>query len=398
MQRFIFVSAFALLVVGCATQFDRQPVPQALVDKAEITNLPDVRYWGDEAPKHLAKLVQTAFRQIKENNRSNARNRKRLVFNFLALSGGGSNGAFGAGLLVGWSKRGDRPEFNIVSGVSTGALIAPFVFAGQSYDSSLTEIFTQYQTSDLLRKRPVMGLLGGQAVTDNKPFAKLIAKYVDHNMLAAVAREHRRGRRLLIGTTNLDAQRPVIWNMGHLANSGHPGALALFRKILLASASIPGIFPPVYIDVSAGGHKAQEMHVDGGTTDVVFLVPTQVSFAEIDKLLKIKPTRHLFVIWNGRISPEWKPVEPSTLKIAARSISTVLKNHGISDLQRLYAESRRDQTDYNLAAIPGEFADTSKESFDKTYMNKLYNLGHRLAESGYRWMKVPPGFKVRASR
>jgi predicted acylesterase/phospholipase RssA len=373
----------------------------ALVEKAEVANLPGVRYWGDTAPRDLAQMAQTALHQAKahrEKTEPGGRNPGRLALNFLALSGGGSNGAFGAGLLVGWSEHGNRPNFNIVSGVSTGALIAPFAFLGPSYDSRLTEIFTKYETSDLLRKRPVLGLLGGQAVTDNRPFARLIAKYVDRDMLAAITREHNKGRRLFIATTNLDAQRPVVWNMGRIAASDHPDALALFRKILLASASIPGVFPPVYIDVNAGGHHAKEMHVDGGTTDVVFLVPIQVSFSEIDKILRIRSNRTLFVIWNGRISPEWKPVESNTFKIAARSIATVIKSHGIADLQKLYTAARRDGTGYKLAAIPGSFPDTSKESFDKVYMNKLYRLGYRLGRTDYHWMKAPPGFKITASR
>ena len=190
---------------------------------------------------------------------------------FLALSGGGDEGAFGAGVLCGWTAHGDRPQFKLVTGISTGALIAPFAFLGSSYDDTLRYLYTGITSKDIFRMKSLLTVLWRDAIADTKPLAKKLDQYVDEAMLAAVAAEHKKGRRLIIGTTQLDAQRLVLWNMGAIASSGDPEAIKLFRKILLTSASIPGAFPPQYIRVEAGGKRYEEMHVDGGTTAEVVL-------------------------------------------------------------------------------------------------------------------------------
>jgi len=218
----------------------------------------------------------------------------------------------------------------------------------------------------------------------------VIASYITPEFLQEVAREHGRGRRLLIGTTNLDAQRPVIWDMGRIASSGDPRALELFRNVLLASAAIPGVFPPVYIEVNADGQLRQEMHVDGGTTNQVFLLPTQIKAGGMDTKLGIHPVRRLYIVRNGRIDPEFKVVKASTLAIAGRSISTLIKTQGIGDLYQMYEFAKRNGVAYNLAYIPGNFPDTSTESFDPVYMSKLFDLGFQLGKDGNGWMRTPP--------
>ncbi|MGH6803389.1 MAG: patatin-like phospholipase family protein [Methyloceanibacter sp.] len=309
---------------------------------------------------------------------------------FLAVSGGGSDGAFGAGLLVGWSARGNRPEFDIVTGISTGALTAPFAFLGPRYDPALKQVYTSYSTDQLVKKQPVRGLLGGEALASNAPLAAVIASYITEDFLKEVAHEHNRGRRLLIGTTNLDAQRPVIWDMGKIATSGDPRALELFRNVLLASAAIPGVFPPVYVKVQVERQVDEEMHVDGGTTNQVFLLPTQIRAGGMDAKLGISPIRRLYIIRNGRVAPEFKAVKGSTLAIAGRSISTLIKTQAIGDLYQMYELARSNHVDYNLAYIPGDFPDTSKEAFDQQYMSKLFDLGFKLGQSGSAWKKTPP--------
>ena len=189
------------------------------------------------------------------------------------ISGGGDWGAFGAGVLKGWGNvTGDlaRPQFDVVTGVSTGALIAPFAFLGRAYDSQLAGLFTSYGADQIYESNILSGIFGGKALANSKPLAKLIETYVDASFLRRVAEERTKGRFLLVGTTNLDAQRPVYWDMGKIAQKGDNQALELFRHVLLASASIPGIFPPVLVQVEAGGQVYQEMHVDGGTTREVF--------------------------------------------------------------------------------------------------------------------------------
>jgi hypothetical protein len=213
---------------------------------------------------------------------------------------------------------------------------------------------------------------------------------VTEAFLEEVADQHRRGRRLLIGTTNLDAERPVIWDMGQIAVSGRPEALDLFRQVLLASAAIPAVFPPGFVRVAADGVFYDEMHVDGGATREVFLVPTQFMAKSADGRLGINPIRRAYIIRNGRVAPEYKAVKAKTLSIAGRAVSSLIKSQGVGDLYELYLFSKRNRIDYNLAYIPADFHDTSTQSFDPVYMTKLYDLGYRLAQEGYAWKKVPP--------
>jgi predicted patatin/cPLA2 family phospholipase len=348
-----------------------------------------VRYWGDQAPDNIEALAAEKWAQVRAT-RPNLLKKARPQIRFLAISGGGSDGAFGAGLLVGWTARGDRPEFDIVTGISTGALTAPFAFLGPRYDPALKAVYTTYSTDQLITKQPVRGLLGGEALSSNAPLARVIASYVTEDFLQEVAHEHNRGRRLLIGTTNLDAQRPVIWDMGKIATSGDPHALELFRNVLLASAAIPGVFPPVYIKVQVEGQVREEMHVDGGTTNQVFLLPTQIRTSTSDAKLGINPLRRLYIIRNGRVAPEFKAVKASTLAIAGRSISTLIKTQGVGDLYQMYELARNNNVAYNLAYIPADFPDTSTEAFDPKYMSQLFELGFKLGKSGDEWKKTPP--------
>jgi predicted acylesterase/phospholipase RssA len=239
-------------LVGCAS-LPRDPVPPAFADKAAVLDGAQVRYWGDRAPPNIDALAAEKWAQVKATRTYLLKKGIGPQISFLAISGGGSDGAFGAGLLVGWTALGSRPEFDIVTGISTGALSAPFAFLGPHYDEALRAVYTTYSTDQLVTKQPIRGLLGGEALASNAPLAQVIAGYVNDDFLKQVAHEHARGRRLLIGTTNLDAQRPVIWDMGKIASSGDPRALELFRNVLLASAAIPGVFPPVYINAQVDG-------------------------------------------------------------------------------------------------------------------------------------------------
>ena len=233
--------------------------------------------------------------------------------NFLAISGGGENGAYGAGLLCGWSETGTRPEFKLVTGVSTGALTAPFAFLGPAYDQQLKDVYTTITAKDVLEERGIFAAIWNDAMADNAPLQNLVAKYVNADMLATIAAEHRKGRNLLIGTTNLDARRGVIWDIGKIAEYGTPEALELVRKILVASAAIPGAFPPMMIDVEANGTKYQEMHVDGGASAQVFVYPARLHVAEISEAAGVERERHMYIIRNGRLDPDWADTERQTL-------------------------------------------------------------------------------------
>jgi Patatin-like phospholipase len=388
-ESFWLLLIFAFPLVGCAS-LPRDPVPPAYADKVAVLDGSQVRYWGDRAPSNIHALAAEKWAQVKATRPYLLKQGTRPQISFLAVSGGGSDGAFGAGLLVGWTARGNRPEFDIVTGISTGALTAPFAFLGPRYDPALKQVYTTYSTDQLVTKQPIRGLLGGEGLASNAPLAQVIAGYVDEDFLKQVAHENARGRRLLIGTTNLDAQRPVIWDMGKIASSGDPRALELFRNVLLASAAIPGVFPPVYIEVKVEGQVREEMHVDGGTTNQVFLLPTQIRSGAMDAKLGINPVRHLYIIRNGRVAPEFKAVKASTLAIAGRSISTLIKTQGIGDLYQMYEFAQENHVDYNVTYIPGNFPDTSTEAFDPKYMSQLFDLGFKLGKSGTEWKKTPP--------
>ena len=382
-----------MVLPGCATTSLREVVPAQLADQARVVGLADrdIRFWGDEPPKNFPEMAKIAEKQHMAARKKSGRPNRNSGRNLLVISGGGSDGAFGAGLLNGWTQSGKRPEFVVVTGVSTGALMAPFAFLGPRYDGVLKEFYTQYSTKDILQPTVLAGLLGGSsAVGSSKPLEKLIAKYLTRAVMREIATEHQKGRRLLVGTTNLDAERPVIWNLGEIASDGSARALNLMRRILLASASIPGLFPPILIDVKVAGKVRQEMHVDGGTTDNAILLPMQTNVRLLNHGRKKKHKHRLFIIVNSHTNPEWKKISSSTVDIAGRSILTLIKQQTIGDVLKLYDFSKRNKLAFNLATVPASFKHASKEAFDRRYMTALFRLGESLGREGYKWQKVPP--------
>jgi predicted acylesterase/phospholipase RssA len=229
-------------------------------------------------------------------------------------------------------------------------------------------------------------------MSSSEPLSKLIAKYVTPDVLAAIAREYARGRALEIGTTDLDAARQVTWNMGEIASSKSPGALELFRKIMLASASIPGVVSPVLIDVEVGGKRYQEMHVDGAVISQVFLYPASF-MAELQRATgePLKRDIHSYVIRNGRLAPDWSNTRRRTLSIGARAIRTVVQIQGINDVHRLYEIAKQDRADFNLAYIGPDFDAPHAGDFDTNYMKSLFEYGYGLAINESEWHKAPPG-------
>jgi len=309
---------------------------------------------------------------------------------YLAISGGGANGAFGVGLLAGWTATGTRPEFTMVTGISTGALIAPFAFLGSDYDHVIEEVFTTTSTKDIAKKRSMLSAITSDAAASTEPLQELIARHVDEPLMQAIAAEFQTGRNLLIGTTNLDVKRPVIWNLGRIAASGHPDALEWIRKVLLASASIPAAFPPVLMEVEAEGETYDEMHVDGGAAAQVFLYPVGLDWDFLLEKLDVPGTPRIYVIRNSRMKPRWKVVNNKLLPIMGGSVSALIRTQGIGDLYRIYLVAQKDGMDFNLAYIPADFDETPEEQFDPIYMKKLFDVGYELAKGGYPWKKLPP--------
>jgi len=310
---------------------------------------------------------------------------------FLAISGGSDNGAYGAGLLCGWTAAGNRPEFKGVTGISTGALIAPFAFLGPKYDYVLKKVYTEVSPKDILEHRYLLAAIYDDALADNAPLGRLVKQYITKDLLQEIAQEYRRGRLLLIATTNLDVRESVIWNMGKLAEYGTDEALDLFHKILLASAAIPGAFPPMMIDVEANGRSYQEMHVDGGAMAEVFLYPPAHKLGDLVKQKGMRRERKLYVIRNARLDPDWAEVERRAMSIAARAVSSLIHSQGIGDLFQIYAETQRDGIEFNFGYIPKTFNEPHVEDFDTNYMRKLFQYGYDAAVKGYQWNKAPPG-------
>ncbi|MHC4350749.1 MAG: patatin-like phospholipase family protein [Planctomycetota bacterium] len=381
-----------LLLAGCAPSIKRNPVPEEYAWDAVVPGLEHVRIIGLDVD-HSAAVVTRRQKEFREQAARSDIYKKPL--RLLAISGGGANGAFGAGLLCGWTEAGDRPEFAYVTGVSTGALIAPFAFLGQEYDDTLREVYTTLKTDDLIEKRGLLTAIGSDAFADTDGLKEMIAAHIDEELLEAIAREHRRGRRLYVGTTNLDLMQPVMWSISHIADSGDPKALQLVRDLLLASASIPGAFPPVYFEVEAAGERYDEMHVDGGAAAQVFLYPLSYDMeAELKEAGVNTEDMRGYVIRNSRLKPHWEEVEPKVFSIVGRSVSALIRSQGVGDLYQIYLGALRDKIDFNLAYIPDDFDLTPREAFDPEYMQALFDVGFEMARSGYPWEKQPPDFEL----
>jgi predicted acylesterase/phospholipase RssA len=230
------------------------------------------------------------------------------------------------------------------------------------------------------------------AMADNAPLWALTRKSVTAELLKEIAAEYAKGRFLLIGTTDLDARRGIIWDMGKIASYGTAQALDLFVSIMIASASIPAGFPPTMIDVEVDGKRYQEMHVDGGTVAQVFVYPASIQIGQMSAAAGVTRERRLYIIRNARLDPDWANVERSTMTIAGRAIASLIHTQGIGDLYRIYATAQRDGVDFNLTFIPSSFNFPHKEEFDNEYMRRLYDVGYGQAVKGVPWAKVPPGF------
>lgn len=386
------VFAATLLLAGCSTAgIERTDfVPEALVATAEPAGLKGVRAWGDDPLPLLETMKSVEGPKLHDVMMERKGSSKAVVANMLALSGGGEDGAFGAGLLIGWGERGDRPEFDLVTGISAGALLAPFALLGRDFDKQLADIFTNHSGAMIYETDVVGGLLGGSAITKTDPLKMLIDHYVDRRLMTRLAAERAKGRLLIIGTTNLDAQRPVYWDIGKIAQSGKKEALELMRLVLLASASIPGLFPPVRIPVTAGGKTYEELHVDGGTSNGIFFSLSGVSLKEIDKAIGMKVKRRLYAVRNGKLGAEWKPVKAAALDIGQRSLSTIIRSQAIGDLARIHASTIAEGVEFNLAYIPDSFKGPEHKPFDMAYTKPLFELGRKLGREGYPWAKKPP--------
>jgi predicted patatin/cPLA2 family phospholipase len=386
------VLAICISFLSACAVFQRgSPVPPSETNEATVLGLPNGRFFVDRTEAILAEQERALIREAKTFGVP--RGGTLPAANLLSLSGGGDNGAFGAGLLIGWTAHGDRPTFKYVAGVSTGALIAPFAFLGPDYDGSLTDVYTNVDPSKIYEKRFITAALTDDAVADTTPLYETISRYVDNKVLTRIAAEYEKGRLLIIQTTDLDAGRAVLWNIGAIAASGDSRALDLIRHILLASASIPAAFPPVMFDVEADGKHYQEMHVDGGAVSQIFLIPLSANpRVALEKTGYRRAAAADYIVFNSRLRTEWSDVDRQTLSIAQKAVSTMINYNRIGDLSQMYAVTQRAGASFNLAYIGDDFQAEHKEDFDQAYMRALYQYAYQKAAKGYPWQHALPAF------
>ncbi|HEF4760157.1 TPA: patatin-like phospholipase family protein [Pseudomonas putida] len=369
----------------------RDAVPPTLTEKAIIPGIPDARYRLDhDLTPFMRDAVESNNREGEALAKAGKPNDILPLAHMLAVSGGGDAGAFAAGLIAGWTTHGTRPMFKVVTGISAGALVAPFAYLGPEHDGVIRYVTNGIGPKDIFHSRNVLTRLASDGIADSKPLSRLIAKYVTAQILAEIASEYAKGRILLIGTTDLDSGRPVTWNMGAIAASKAPGALDLFRNIMLASMSIPGAVSPVMIDVEVDGQQFQEMHVDGGVITQVFLYPpsTVMSLSKASGA-PLRFERQFYVIRNGTLEPQWSGTKRRTLSIGGRAISALIQTQGISDLERIYRMAQQDGADFNLAYIGADFDFPHLRKFDSEYMKRLFEYAFQLSAKGYPWHKSP---------
>ena len=380
-RSFVF-GASATVLAGCSF-IPREPFTAREQAIAEIPGIPNARVWVDGS--------EGEFRDFLRGTPIASPTGPAESFDILALSGGAYDGAFGAGVIGGWTATGTRPKFIFVTGVSAGALIAPLAFLGPDYDAEMRQAFSVDAAQVLGDLGGIFSLLGTVDLRHGM-LVDLVDKFVDERLMASVAAEHARGRRLLILTTNLDAQRGVVWDMGAIA-AGGPQYRQLFRDVLVASASIPGLFGPTFIEVHANGHFFREMHVDGGATSQIFVLP-DVAFEHGRRVADPKNRPRIWIVMNNHITPQFEVVEAGLLPTVSRSFSTLIKNDAKSVLLATlnYVGSER----FNLTSIDNGFDEwlaanpSVTPGFNSPYMAALYRYGYDKALSGHLWSKQVP--------
>lgn len=364
-----------IFLAGCMAP-DRIAYGPRAAATADIEGFQDIRIYADASQKLPEAQAWLPVPKRKEAN-------------YLALSGGGSGGAFGVGVLKAWSDKGDRPEFDLVTGVSTGALIAPYAFLGPEYDKFLVDLYTSGVAKELVRANFLPEGLLGASLLKQEPLRKMVEKNLTREVLAKIAAEHRKGRRLLVLTSNLDSQRAVIWNMGAIASSNRPDALKLFQDVILASASIPGVFPAVLIKARAEGHEFEEMHSDGGSASQILTIP-EGWMTSADKYRWPKgKTINMYVIVNNSLMPEFATIRNNTFTVMARANSALIRAQTRSTLIATYMYAQRNGIRFRVASIDAQVEYNMIDPFNTNYMRAVYNLGYARTASGTIWRDSP---------
>jgi len=366
-----FLVLVCSLALGACTSLPRTPYTAAEASTSRVLDIDGLRRYADEP------VTKFSF----EKDTSTA------TKSYLALSGGGADGAYGVGVLSGWTAARTRPTFSVVSGVSTGGLIAPFAFLGSRYDDTLKEVYTSGVAESLLSDPSIMRVLFGSGLFGNTRLRELVARYVGPEIMAQVARENAKGRKLLVVTTDLDTQRTAIWDMGKIAAVGTPEALKLFRDVMAASASIPLVFPPIMIDAEGEGRRFQEMHVDGGVTAPVLTLPEALLSQD---RLPSNARMNIYILVNKKIERNFELVSNSTIDVASRSLSSITQSQTRSIIFSTYDFAKRNNLGFHLSYIARDYPAPPSEGFDTAYMRALYQYGYEKAASGQAWTSTLP--------
>jgi predicted patatin/cPLA2 family phospholipase len=380
-----------LTLVACSREVDHRPLSLPAYQQTSLQEVFDARFWGDDVPPNLEERVRESIPILRERfpDAIDASPETAPFQRALAISGGGANGAFGAGVLAGWTESGMRFEFDTVTGVSTGAIIAPFAFLGPNYDDTVVDIYASGTREKVFNLALFSGFLFGSAVADTTPLKQQIEKYFTLDVIEAIAQEHEKGRNLFIITTHFDARRPVVWNVGEIAAHRDQGAVSLIQQIVLASAAIPAFFPPVPIEFELNGQAFTELHVDGGLSHSAFAYPAQIPVAELNEILGLTFRREVYVIVNSNEQFGYEPAPTGVVSIAGRAVQTLLRNQMRDDVERIYRLSRRDGLTFNMIVIPESFEASGATDFDPDYMRTLLELGREIGRTGTFWRDRP---------
>jgi predicted acylesterase/phospholipase RssA len=389
--RLTLVALIALLS-ACATLTRLGAVPSELQDEARPDGIADVRLYPQPREDSAGRLqVRSRSPVSGVEGETPVSPHTSAGCDILAISAGGDRGAFAAGLLSGWSQTGTRPRFRVVTGVSVGALIAPFAFLGPRYDHVLREVALSAGPRSFFHRRSFLSGLLGDGFASSEPLERVLAAYVTAAVLREVADEYRDGRDLYILTTDLDAGMPVIWNMGAIAASDSPDALILFRQVMRASAAVPVAVAPVLIPVTAGSRHFQELHVDGSVTHQVFLDPLLLPQLRVSDMQVSAPTCRAFIVVNAQMDRSPSTTPRRTLRIGERSIQTLMQAEASNDVANIFATLQRQDIQFNLAYIDSTFQAPHPHDFDALYMRALFSYGQRLGSGAYPWQAAPPG-------
>jgi predicted acylesterase/phospholipase RssA len=361
-----------LALGGCALA--RRDAPPTIFSSATPVDFPaDVRFLSTDRPS--VEATSTAALERLRNSSKDG------TLRALILSGGGAGGAFGAGALIGLSRRQERPQYDVVTGVSTGALIAPFAFLGSEWDAQLTEAFTSGR-GEQMSVRGLLALPFG-ASRRSAVLTALVDHYVTPELIRAVAREASAGRLLWVATTDLDKEETVIWDLGAIAMRGGEPARKLFRDVVVASASIPGVFEPVLIRVQQGGQLYDEMHIDGNASTSLFIAPVAAYFALLDR--RSLDGARVYVLINGQIidAPETTPFK--LRPIVARTFAVALKHLSRAQVVSIDQFAEKYRMSVQSTYLPFDYPQYSSADFRASTMRPLFEYGARCAEKGRLW-------------